>query len=177
MVSQIPSTRRGASIVSFMGGVNDCNNNVPLGRISDKTTATFYGRLNLLTEAILARFPDAFIFYMTPFPSGRTNHNTPNSEGCTLEDYAAAVRAVAARYGIPVLDIYFESGFEEELKSPSSDGIHPSAEFFELYTAPQIAEFIRVAQEVQSANATVMLLEYQQRHFPDFDPMAEFTLD
>ncbi len=45
------------------------------------------------------------------------------------------------------------------------------------FTAAQIAEFIRVAQEVQSANATVMLLEYQQRHFPDFDPMAEFTLD
>ncbi len=143
MIAAGGSMRRGADIVSFMGGVNDCNNNVPLGHISDNTTDTFYGRLNLLTEKLLARFPDAFIFYMTPFPSGRTNHNTPNAEGCTLEDYAAAVRAVAARNGIPVLDLYFESGFESELKDPASDGIHPSAEFFEQYTAPQIAEFIR----------------------------------
>ncbi len=143
MIGAAGSARRGTDIISFMGGVNDCNNNVPLGHISDNTTDTFYGRLNLLSEKILSRFPDAFVFYMTPFPSGRTNHNTPNAEGCTLEDYAAAVRAVAARYGIPVLDLYFESGFEEELKSPESDGIHPSAEFFELYTAPQIAQFIK----------------------------------
>ena len=45
------------------------------------------------------------------------------------------------------------------------------------FTAAQISEFIRLAQDCGSVNATVMLLEYKQTHFADVDPMAEFTLD
>jgi hypothetical protein len=45
------------------------------------------------------------------------------------------------------------------------------------FTAAQISEFIRLAQDCGSVNATVMLLEYKQTHFADVDPLAEFTLD
>ena len=45
------------------------------------------------------------------------------------------------------------------------------------YTAAQVAEFIRLAQDCGNTQATAVLLEYQQNHFADLDPMAEFTLD
>ena len=45
------------------------------------------------------------------------------------------------------------------------------------FTAAQILEFIRIAQEKNSVNALGVLLEYKQQNFPKFDPMAEFTLE
>lgn len=45
------------------------------------------------------------------------------------------------------------------------------------FTAAQILEFIRIAQENNSVNDLGVLLEHKQQNFPEFDPMAEFTLD
>lgn len=45
------------------------------------------------------------------------------------------------------------------------------------FTAAQIAAFIKVASENGCTQTTALLLEYQQAHFADVDPMAEFTLD
>jgi hypothetical protein len=45
------------------------------------------------------------------------------------------------------------------------------------FTAAQISEFIRLATEKGCTNVTALLLEYQNEHFGQFDPMAEFTLD
>ena len=45
------------------------------------------------------------------------------------------------------------------------------------FTAAQIMEFIRIAQELASREAIGILLEYKQTHFADFDPMAEFVLE
>ena len=143
MVDRISSMPNGVSIISFMGGINDFNNNVPLGNINDFASNTFYGRLNILSEELIKKYPDSFIFYMTPFPSSKEKFNTPNFEGYVLEDYANAVIAVAKKYNSPVLDIYRQGKFELEMYNSDSDGVHPSDNFFESYTAPQIAEFIK----------------------------------
>lgn len=45
------------------------------------------------------------------------------------------------------------------------------------FTAAQIREFIDLTTEKGCTDASAMLLEYQNTHFADFDPMAEFTLD
>ena len=45
------------------------------------------------------------------------------------------------------------------------------------FTAAQIMEYIRLASENTCPNCAAMLLEYKQAHYPDFDPMAEFTLE
>ena len=135
-----------ADIVSVMGGVNDYNRGVELGTISDTTTNTFYGSLKSICEVLLSKYPDAFVFIMTPYKehcyheSACTN---PNAAGYNLEDYANAVKEVAEIYDIPVLDMYNQGKYELEMYNPSSDGIHPSQEFIKRYTAPQIAEFIR----------------------------------
>ncbi len=44
-------------------------------------------------------------------------------------------------------------------------------------TAAQIMEFINVAAENNAPNCAAMLLEYKQQHYPDLDPLAEFTLE
>ena len=45
------------------------------------------------------------------------------------------------------------------------------------FTAAQIMEFIRLTSENNCTNCAAMLLQYKQEHYPEFDPMAEFTLE
>lgn len=45
------------------------------------------------------------------------------------------------------------------------------------FTLAQITEFIKLASENNCPNVTAILLDFQQKNFPNFDPMAEFTLD
>ncbi len=45
------------------------------------------------------------------------------------------------------------------------------------FTAAQILEFIRIAQESNATNVTALLLDYQNKHFADFDPTVEFILE
>ena len=136
----------GANIISVMGGVNDYNTNVELGTIDDTSTTTFYGGLKAICETLLDKYPDAFIFLMTPYKED-CYHEFPytqlNYAGYNLEDYANAVKAVADLYDLPVLDMFVEGQFELEMYNDNSDGIHPSQEFVKEYTAPQIVEFIK----------------------------------
>ena len=142
MYQRINKMNSKADIVSFMGGTNDCYQSVPLGTIDDNEMSTFYGRLNLLTKALLKKYPDAFLFYMTPFKSARSTLNG-NENGDTLEDFAEAIKNVCALYNIPCLDLYNLGQFELEMYDANSDGIHPSQQFYEEYTAPMIAKFIQ----------------------------------
>ncbi len=143
---QCLNAKGGAAIMSVMGGVNDYNRNVEIGTISDNTTATFYGSLKAICEILLAKNPDAFVFLMTPYKEDCYHESACtelNGAGYNLEDYANAIKEVAAIYNIPVLDMYNQGQFEIEMYLPESDGIHPSQEFVRNYTAPQIAAFIK----------------------------------
>ena len=74
--------------------------------------------------------------------------------------------------------IMFELGRVCVKSAIRQDAIHVLSEVLSAgYTAAQVAEFIRLAQDCGNTQATAILLEYQQNHFADLDPMAEFTLD
>ena len=45
------------------------------------------------------------------------------------------------------------------------------------FTLAQITEFIQLASENGCTNVLAMLMEYKNRNYADFDPMAEFSLD
>lgn len=143
MYKRVNKMTAGAEIVSFMGGTNDCYQSVPLGTIDDNDMSTFYGRLNLLTKVLLKKYPNAFIFYMTPFKSTRSTLMSGNKNGDTLEDFAKAIKDVCRLHDIPCLDLYNSGKFELEMYDEGSDGIHPSQQFYNEHTAPQIAQFIR----------------------------------
>ena len=44
-------------------------------------------------------------------------------------------------------------------------------------TLAQVMEYLNLAIDNGKANVTAELLNYKNEHFPDFDPLAEFTLD
>ena len=132
-----------ADIVSVMGGVNDFSVGVPLGKITDTDTTTFYGALNALASGLRDKYPDAFIFFMTPLKFRGCEGVMSN--GGTLDDFRNAVKRVCKKYGIAVLDAAELADYSKDYDSANytGDGLHPSQEFVNETLAPVIVKFIR----------------------------------
>lgn len=132
-------------VISLLGGVNDYNRDLPLGSCGDTENTTIYGSLDVIAKYLTTNFSDSFIFFMTPYRAYWCGVHclSQNSQGYNLEDVANAVKQVANKYNLPVLDLFNEGQFELEMYASGSDGLHPSQEFITNYTAPQIAQFIR----------------------------------
>lgn len=130
-----------ADIIGVMGGTNDFWNNVPMGTIDDSDTTTFYGALNTIAQHIITTFPGAYFFFMTPIMGYRSAARVEagaaafpyptNSQDLTLDDYCEAIRNVAEKYSVPLLDMKRVSGMcpliESEDNRLYSDGVHPNA--------------------------------------------------
>ena len=141
----VTNTSSSYDIISLLGGVNDYNRNLPLGHYGDFENTTIYGSLDVIAKHLTTTFSDSFIFFMTPYREYWQGVHclSQNSQGYNLEDVANAVKQVANKYSIPVLDLFNLGQFELEMYTSGSDGLHPSQEFVTNYTAPQIAQFIK----------------------------------
>ncbi|OYM42784.1 hypothetical protein CI754_06175, partial [Klebsiella quasipneumoniae subsp. similipneumoniae] len=91
--------------------------NIPIGSITDTVNTTVYGALNIIAQKLRARAPTKPILWATPFngdyDSGRTGawvDGETNQYG-RVSDYAAAIRAVALRYGFPLIDLNADCGW------------------------------------------------------------------
>ena len=132
-ISELPAN---ADIIAVSGGTNDWyHTDAPLGTITDTTTATFYGALNYICNALITKYPDKQIFFTTPIKrvqSPYTTIDSVNGNGKTLKEYGDIIKDVCARYSIPVLDMWAESGLNPQLEAQAdlfaSDLIHPNAE-------------------------------------------------
>ena len=130
-----------ADVYVLFGGVNDFSRNVPLGQMGSTDTHEFYGALDYLVRGITARSPEARIVVMTPCKtSGIVAKDIPSSFeenhlGLTQAPYAAAVREVADRYSLPVIDLYAGSGVSpflpEHRERYMPDGLHYSPAGYE----------------------------------------------
>ena len=129
-----------ADIVSVMIGVNDFLGAHTLGTIEDTTADSVYGGLNYLAKELLKKYPNAFIFFMTPLEQWKSSE--VNSANYKLIDVANAIKEVCTANGIAVLDLYATGEFSK-LTDPNSDGLHPTQKFIADYTAPKIVEFIQ----------------------------------
>ncbi len=115
--NQIPS---GSKVVTINGGTNDHANNVPLGAAGSSTQTEFNGALNKLIPAMQARCPTARIILIAPpygewstpatRPAGITADGVTNNIGLTIKDYADAMEAAGARWGVEVVNLYQRSG-------------------------------------------------------------------
>ena len=105
-----------SDIITFMGGFNDKVQNIAIGTIADATDATFYGALNVIAKYMQENFPFSLIIWCTMYKSALGI--TANSNGATIMDFNAAIRAVANLYGFPVCD--FEYNITNMTKYPSS---------------------------------------------------------
>ena len=121
-------------------GTNDFNSGVPLGewyqiseedvnrrgvtirqprRLFAKNMGTFRGRINTVMEYLKHNFPEQQIVLMTPLHRGYANfggsnvqppESFPNVLGLYLEDYVKALREAADIWGVPLIDLYRDSG-------------------------------------------------------------------
>lgn len=135
--SQLTSAPNSADIVSVMIGVNDYTFMSELGSIGDNDISTVYGGLNVFARSLKEKYPDAFIFFITPYPC-----YNPSWGDITQEQIVQAIKTVCFENAIPCLDLHANGHFTLE-NDPYTDGVHPTQQFTNIYTAPQIVQFIR----------------------------------
>ncbi len=131
-LSRMPD--RPMDYVLVFGGTNDYGHgDAPIGRLGDKTTETFYGAFDKLLSSLKAKYAAANLIVLTPIHR-KQEHRYVNEMGVRncgcLGDYVAAEKEVAKAHGVPVLDLYEESGIypddEENNKQYTVDGLHPN---------------------------------------------------
>ena len=124
-----------ADIIIVFGGTNDFGHgDAPIGTISDRTPDTFYGALHYLYMNLIKKYPDAFIFIITPLH--RVDENNPRGEGnkecdgLVLQEYVKIIREVADFYSLPILDLFADSGIYPLIPTHKEkytvDGLHPN---------------------------------------------------
>ena len=129
-------------IISVLGGINDYNSNIiPLGTINDQNNNTIYGALNTLTTGLKEKYPNSYIFFMTPYKCG--HDKGINALGYSLNDICIAIKEVCNNNNLDVLDLYTYGNIEIDFNNPDSDKLHPTQDFIRKYTAPQISNFIK----------------------------------
>ncbi|MCM8711386.1 SGNH/GDSL hydrolase family protein [Clostridium sp. SYSU_GA19001] len=117
-------------IVTVFAGTSDYSLNTPLGTIGDNENSnTFYGSVHKTIKKILDSKEDVTIVFFTPLKRGAYK-NYPvypgaNSAGVKLEDYVQAIKDVCKSYNILVLDLFNNSGINENnIKNYTIDNLH-----------------------------------------------------
>lgn len=121
-------------LCSIACGTNDFKLNVPIGELgiigeSEFDRNTFYGAYRTSIEYLLNQKPTLRVVLFTPLQRDNDGYdvNKINTSGHKLIDYVNAVRKVGELYGIPVCDMYYNSGFTKlTLDAYTIDGLHPS---------------------------------------------------
>lgn len=141
-----------ADAVVVFGGTNDFGHgDAPLGHFADRTPDTFYGAMHTLCISLIEKYPDAVIVFMTPLHRLTEYTRTCNEFGVrndsTLEDYVNIISEVCAYYGIPVLDLFRNSGMQPEVPALKQkympDGLHPNGNGHMLI-ARKLAAFLKL---------------------------------
>ena len=94
-----------ADLVLFEGGGNDFNMiSATLGAATDTTNTTFYGALFVCAEYLRKNFPLSTVVWVS-CPRW-SNWATLNANGLTMDEYMAAFKEIALRYGFAYADCY-----------------------------------------------------------------------
>ena len=146
----IPTDR---DLVVIFAGTNDFGHDTPLGTIEDTTDISFYGAISVVINGILTANPSARLVLFSPihrygWSGNNPNDDEPNGQGLTLKDYVDAIKNMAEKYSIPVLDLFSIYGLNPRIPNIKTnyitDGLHPNAAGHELLAkriAPQLETF------------------------------------
>jgi lysophospholipase L1-like esterase len=138
-----------ADLFAVLGGVNDFNKNIPMGSFLSTDQTTFKGALNVIIKGLLAKFPTSTIVFMTPMKNNKSIGFTPsytsNGQGLKQLDYVNAIKETCDYYGLPVLDLYTNSGISpfvtEQANAYMPDLLHYNQAGY-LRLATKISSFI-----------------------------------
>jgi lysophospholipase L1-like esterase len=128
--------------VTIFAGTNDFRLDMPIGRRNDRNIFAFYGAYQELIEDILSKNPACRLNLWTPLQRNKDGVDSEyvNRSGHRLMDYVEVIQSIGVEYGLPVLNLYAESGFNRiTLPYLTSDGLHPNE-----------AGFKRIASAAQS---------------------------
>lgn len=115
-VDRIPTYTDYYDVWSIFGGENDAANNTPIGDISSMDKTTFYGAYNVILGDLLTRTNRPTIILITPY---QTKHN--------VKPYRDAVIKIGELYGLPVIDLYANSGINIYTRPYYlRDDVHPN---------------------------------------------------
>lgn len=113
--------------VTLTSGANDHRKNVPIGVVgaigSAFNVTTFAGAMQTAIEKIINANKDIKLFLITPirgwyFESGTSNVPGPyKNEQLLSIDYVNMIKSLGQLYSLPVIDWYYEVGFNELNKS------------------------------------------------------------
>lgn len=167
-VSTIKSIASYASydLCTIAFGTNDFKQGVPLGTIgtaADTTfdTTTFYGAFCEAVKYILTSSPTIRLVLITPLHRDQHDYDddTVNAVGLKLIDYVNAVKLIGKMYGLPVCDLYSNSGITElTLSTYTIDGLHPNDDGYK-----RMAEVLADTLTTGGNNDAADLSEYAKK--------------
>ena len=143
--------------VFIEGGCNDHLYNCPLGEVAsdwdyDFDEKTTCGALESALNYLEDHCPDAKVVFVMI----HRRKTAANKLGLTFEDYAEAIRAVCAKYDVPVADVFKDGALDAsdpELCGkytaafngvfPGGDGLHPTEEAHRKFYLPLIEKALK----------------------------------
>ncbi|WP_338230940.1 SGNH/GDSL hydrolase family protein [Lactiplantibacillus paraxiangfangensis] len=139
---------KGQEFITVFGGVNDYDQGRALGDVTSTDVATVSGGLNQIILTLTKNNPNAVIVIMTPMKENKfVPTGTKNKANLVELDYVNAIKSVADKYSIPVLDLYASGNngvFLDDVIGAdgfTADKLHPTAKGYKRL-ARQIAGFI-----------------------------------
>ena len=144
------STHEPDIIIVYMG-INDFNNEVPLGTYDGKSsipseTTTFREAYGIMLDKILTRYQNARVFVSTlPYCDRNEDDNEfpeINAEGVPLPDYNNAIRELADSFGLDVIELSKCGITYQNRKLYLGDELHPNEEGMKL-VARKVVNTIR----------------------------------
>lgn len=137
-------------LITISYGVNDFHAGLPLGTFGSSNTKELYGALDYVYSTVIANNPNSRILVITPMKQHGYNEApdsyTKNSQGLLQADYVQAIKEVAGKYALPVIDMYNNSGMspfsEAQATQYFRDGLHPNQAGEYVY-ARKIVEAIK----------------------------------
>lgn len=132
-------------------GINDFHSNVRLGEFNSDDTGSFYGALEYVYSTVITNNPAARILVITPMKQHGYNEApdsyTKNKQGLLQVDYINAIKEVAGKYSLPVIDLFNNAGMSPFNEAQASqyfrDGLHPN----------QAGEYVYARKVVEAINS------------------------
>lgn len=166
IVTQIRGYTGAADIIIFDGGVNDVNNNIPVGSIESDydasyNVATFCGAFESALQYIMDTYPLAVKLYIIPHSFAKDNSYINSIMSKAIE--------ICEKWNMPYLDMrkYAQiamtsknkSKYTRNANSGVGDGVHPTESWYRTFYSPVIdqqLQFLGAGRVAASVTPTVV---------------------
>lgn len=149
IISQIRSYTGQPDAIIFDGGVNDLNNNIAMGNISDSydsnyDTTTICGAMESALQYVMDTFPLAVKLYIIPHSFSKNNY---------VDSVHEKMIEICKKWNMPYLDMRKcaqiamtsknKSKYTRNANTGVGDGVHPTETWYRKFYAPLVDQRLR----------------------------------